>query len=185
MTVIFDWVKNIVFFYIIMTAILYLLPKNNYQKYVRFFGGMILVVMLITPLLELVYRPDYLLDKISYESFWQEMDEIQLDVTGMEQQQKQAFQKEYEAAIGEDIVQMAEAEEIVVNDVSVQLSEEYELKQVSLNVRLKESSEGIQIEKITLADNSKEYPDVWELKKKIMEFYEVEDSQIQITVQEG
>ena len=103
MEVIYGWVKNIVFFYIIMTAVLHLLPKNSYQKYVRFFGGIILVILLLTPLLELLYHPDYLLDKISYQSFLQDMNTMKLDVEGMEQTQKEIFFKEYEEAIANDI----------------------------------------------------------------------------------
>ena len=34
---IYAWVKNLVCFYILLTVVLHLLPKDNYQKYVRFF----------------------------------------------------------------------------------------------------------------------------------------------------
>ena len=47
-----------------------------------------------------------------------------------------------------------------------------------------EQQEGIRIQKITLKDNSREYPHVLEVKEKIMKFYEVDSSQIQIAVQE-
>lgn len=36
---IYSWVKNLVCFYILLTVVLHLLPKENYQKYVRFFSG--------------------------------------------------------------------------------------------------------------------------------------------------
>lgn len=182
---VYNWVKNIVFFYILMTAVLHLLPKSNYEKYVRFFGGLLLVVLLLTPILELIYDSDYLPDKISYESFRQEMDTMKLDVVGMEQTQKQAFLTEYEDAIANDVLSLAEEEKLMVKDVSVELSEDYQLENIILSVSLAEQKDGIHIEKITLKDNSQEYPEVLEVKEKIMEFYEVDSSQIQIAVDEG
>lgn len=185
MTAILDWIKNIVFFYIIMTAVMYLLPKNNYQKYVRFFGGLLLVVMLLSPLLEFIYHPDYLVDKVSYESFWQKIGEVKLDTEGMEQVQKAAFLQEYEEVIASDITQMVQEEEFIIHEVQVEVGENGMPKQLWMSLSLTEQAEGIYIEKITLADNSLEYPKVWQLKKKIMEFYQLEENQIQITVQEG
>lgn len=184
MDAVFGWVKNLVFFYILMTAVLHVLPKNSYQKYVRFFGGLLLVVLLLTPVLEFLYQPGYLLDKISYESFWQEMNTVQLDMEGMETAQKQVYIQEYENAIAGDIAQMVQEEELVVYKVSVLISEDYQLKNISLSVGLKEEG-GIYVEKMVLQDNSREYPEVLKLKEKIMDFYEVDDSQIQIAVKEG
>ncbi len=65
------------------------------------------MALLLTPVLELLKRPESLLDRISYESFWQEMDTVRLDMAGMEQTQRQAYQREYEKAIAQDISLMA------------------------------------------------------------------------------
>ena len=70
MDLIYDWVKNLVFFYVMFTAVLHLLPKNSYHKYIKFFGGLLLVVMLLTPVLDLIFDPNYLLEQIGFEKFW-------------------------------------------------------------------------------------------------------------------
>lgn len=185
MKAIYDWVKNIVVFYILMTAVLHLLPKNSYQKYVRFFGGLLLVVLLLTPLLEFLFQEDYLLNRITYESFWQQVDTVKLDVDGMEELQQQAYLAEYEKAIAGDVALLAQGEELTVEEASVTLNEDYSISAVTLTVRLTAQKEGILIEKITLSDNSRDYPQVVKLRKKIMEFYQVTDRQIQIIVKEG
>ncbi len=184
MEAIYGWVKNIVVFYILMTAVLHLLPKSSYQKYVRFFGGLLLVVMLLTPLLEFLFKEDYLFNQISYEAFWQQADTVKLDVEGMEEFQRRAYLSEYERAIAGDVALLAQEEELAVEEASVTLNEDYSLALVALTVRLTEG-EGMHIEKITLGDNSREYPQVMKLKEKIMDFYEVTDRQIRITVKEG
>ncbi len=184
MEIIYGWVKNIVAFYILMTAVLHLLPKSSYQKYVRFFGGLLLVVLLLTPLLTLLRRQDTLLSRVSYESFRQQLDTIQLDTQGLERKQKEAYQKEYGKAIGNDIVLMAEEQELTVEHVQVELTEDYEIGTVVMDVRLAGREEGISVEKIILKDNSQDYPAVVKFKEKLTDFYKIEEDQIQIAVRE-
>lgn len=183
MSAVYGWVKNIVYFYIFITAVLHLLPKSSYQKYVRFFGGLLLVILLITPIFDFFSNEGVLLDKISYLSFWQEMDTMQLDVAGMEGAQKKAYMSEYESAIENDVALMAEENELYVNQVSVSLNEDYTIGEIRLSVSL-ESPGGIYLEKITQNDNSQEYPKVMKLKNKMIEFYQIESEQVQIVVQE-
>ncbi|MFP3155416.1 stage III sporulation protein AF [Lachnospiraceae bacterium ZAX-1] len=183
MGIIYAWVKNIVYFYIFITAVLHMLPKDSYQKYVRFFCGMILVVMLLTPILNIIYKKDYLEEKISYENFWQEMDNMQLDIEKIEAIHQEAYLLQYEAAIGEDISLMAEENEIYVNQIQVTLKEDYTIKQVAMSVHLTPKG-GIYMQKIVLSDNSFDYPQVAKLKEKLTTFYHISEEQIQIAVQE-
>ena len=182
MGLIYGWVKDLVVFYILMTAVLHLLPKNSYQKYVRFFGGLLLVALLLTPVLELLKQPESLLDRISYESFWQEMDTVRLDMAGMEQTQRKAYQREYEKAIAQDVTLMAQ-DQFLVLWAEVEMTEEYQITNIALSLVPLGQEEGIAIEKITFQYNTSEYPGVLELKQKIMDFYQVGDGQIQIMVE--
>ena len=50
---IYTWMQNIVFYLVIVTAVLEVLPGGNYQKYIRFFTGLVLMILLLTPVLSL------------------------------------------------------------------------------------------------------------------------------------
>lgn len=50
---IYEWLKNLAFYMILVTAVIRALPDNSYQKYIRFFAGLILVILLMTPILKL------------------------------------------------------------------------------------------------------------------------------------
>ncbi len=50
---IYTWMKNIVFYLVIVTAVLEVLPGTAYQKYIRFFTGLVLTLLLLTPFLSL------------------------------------------------------------------------------------------------------------------------------------
>ena len=46
-TFIYDWMENIAFYLVILVAVMQMIPQNSYQKYIRFFAGMILILMLL------------------------------------------------------------------------------------------------------------------------------------------
>ncbi|MGO5052196.1 stage III sporulation protein AF [Lachnospiraceae bacterium LCP25S3_G4] len=50
----YEWIQNIAFYLVIITAIVQVIPNNNYKKFLQFFVGIILVILLITPVLKLV-----------------------------------------------------------------------------------------------------------------------------------
>lgn len=50
---IYTWMKDIVFYLVIVTAVLEVLPGTTYQKYIRFFTGLVLMMLLLTPFLSL------------------------------------------------------------------------------------------------------------------------------------
>ena len=69
MDIIYGWIKNIICFYIFITVILHLLPKENYRKYVRFFTGMLLVILVMNPVLSLLGKEELILQNQSDQIF--------------------------------------------------------------------------------------------------------------------
>lgn len=50
---IYEWMENIAFYLVILVAIMQMIPQSSYQKYIRFFAGMILILMLAGPILRI------------------------------------------------------------------------------------------------------------------------------------
>lgn len=50
----YQWLQNIAFYLIVITAVIHMIPNHNYKKYIRFFTGLILIVMLSEPLVKAV-----------------------------------------------------------------------------------------------------------------------------------
>lgn len=53
LNMLYEWLQNMVFFLLIAGAVIDALPGNNYRKYIRFFAGMITLLLLVSPLLKL------------------------------------------------------------------------------------------------------------------------------------
>ena len=47
----YGWIRDIAFYAILMTVILHLLPEEGHMKYVRFFMGLVLMLVVLSPLL--------------------------------------------------------------------------------------------------------------------------------------
>ena len=73
---IYDWMENIAFYLVILVAIIQMIPQNSYQKYIRFFAGMILILMLAGPILRIFDMTE--LQSTAYQNALQEIE----DATG-------------------------------------------------------------------------------------------------------
>lgn len=73
----YEWLKNLAFYMILLTAVIRVLPNNQYQKYIRFFAGLILVVLLMTPVLKLTGMKDSFSKLYKSAAYEQEAKEIE------------------------------------------------------------------------------------------------------------
>lgn len=51
---VYRWMQNLAVYMILVTAFLQALPENSYRRYVRFFCGLLLTVLLAQPVLDLM-----------------------------------------------------------------------------------------------------------------------------------
>lgn len=50
---IYEWIQNVAFYLVLVTAALHAVPNQDYRKYIRFFTGLVLILMIMTPILRL------------------------------------------------------------------------------------------------------------------------------------
>ena len=49
MEAVYGWVKSMIYYMIFMSAANNLLADSKYEKYIRFFAGMVLILLVISP----------------------------------------------------------------------------------------------------------------------------------------
>lgn len=49
----YEWIQNLAFYLVIITAVLQILPGKEYKKYIQFFSGMVMILLILTPILKL------------------------------------------------------------------------------------------------------------------------------------
>ena len=150
-----DWARNILFFMVFLSVISHLLADRSYEKYIRFFAGMVLILITISPLkggLNFQEQAGILFEEFS--DFWekQQAGEVLADVDknrmGMLFSE---YKKETEKRIGE----MAEAEGFVYGGAEVTLQERSEssdygrVEKIRLHLKKEENVDGEQNERDT------------------------------------
>lgn len=54
----YGWMQNIAFYMVMVTAVMHIIPNLDYKRYIRFFTGLVLVVMLTAPFLKILGMGD-------------------------------------------------------------------------------------------------------------------------------
>ena len=84
------WIRNLAVFYIFFTAVLNLIPDQKYEKYVRFFMGLLLIFMMSTPIFSILGKGSELtesfLDNFSEENREKEVYKVKVNIEGEETQ---------------------------------------------------------------------------------------------------
>ena len=81
------WIQNLAFFFVFLSAIMNFLPKGEEKKYIRFFMGMLLILVLIKPLLQLGDLEEVINQKVLSGSIEESFEEMmretgQQEITG-------------------------------------------------------------------------------------------------------
>ena len=50
---VYNWIKNIAFYMLLVTAFLQIVPDEAYRKYIRFFSGLMLIMLLVMPIFKI------------------------------------------------------------------------------------------------------------------------------------
>lgn len=81
----YEWLRNLAFYMVLVTAVLQLIPNRSYEKYIRFFCGLILVILLLTPVMRVIDAgfEGRMRASVSYDN-WKELEEIREQAEGLE-----------------------------------------------------------------------------------------------------
>lgn len=104
----YQWLQDLAVYLILVSAILQALPQESYQKYIRFFSGLVLIILLMTPLLRLTDMED------SFRSRVQEQNMEQESASFLEE-----IREKQEEGKGEMTLETEEKEQIEVEEIQI------------------------------------------------------------------
>ena len=103
-----NWTGNLLFFLMFLTVMENLLPGKKYNRYIRLFAGMVLILLAAEPLargLNLEDRMAYYFESISLQ---QDVRDLSKEILGIEEQRLEQVMVHYEQAVETDLSAMAE-----------------------------------------------------------------------------
>ncbi len=203
----YTWIRNIVVYMIMNTIVMNLLGNKSYKKYISIVSGMILVLIVITPILRLVKLDqslDYFFDS---KNFVVDTSEFQSELKGVEKEQQEAVFTEFENEIKEQVKGLLQKKNISLESMDVIFNTDSKsegfgsIEAMKINAVAKEKQESsdknrLNIDEIKIAQiaigeedktSEKKVPSPMEItiKKELADFYNIEQGNINISIQGG
>lgn len=204
---IYDWIKNIIIFLVLTTIITNLLGKSAYKKYVNLITGIILLILVVSPLFKLFDLEDSLDYFFSTNYLLAESKDINIKFDDMEDNKKEAIFLEYKEKIKAQIGTILESEDLYIKSIALTIDEEDDsktygqIKELDITasyVRVKALDDSKKIDKINIGkikigeNNESDQTKVREIltpseinvKKRLSDFYNMNPDNINISIQE-
>lgn len=184
----FSWIKNIAFFLILITAVKGTLPDNHFKKYIKFFSGMLLIILLISPISQLLNVDSDLDLSFIEKAYEMELEEMQEEIGNLEYIQSDRLMSGYsdtiltqiDSIVGEEGLYLKKGQVKLVEDRN---SENYgTIENISLVIsNNKENPNSIKIEDIKISGKNKtDSIEMVNIKNKIIDFYKIPEELITI-----
>ena len=204
---VYEWVRNIVIYLILNTIIMNLLGNSSYKKYVSIVTGMILLLIVVSPFLKLINMDeilDYYLNANIYKADARDfLNELEL----MEDKQRDAMLVDFKDRVRDQVADILIGDGIYLYDIEVAINLDGESNEFG-EIDLMNISAGyweeevipvhsINIEKIVISgkeDNRVDFekdkqdipsPAEIQIKKRLSDFYNMEQDNINISIKEG
>ena len=118
----YEWIRNITYYLIFITVVENLLPNKKYEKYVKFFAGMVLILLVLKPVTGGLRLDDKLAYSFEAISLKKEAGELTGKVSKMEESRLKRMISGYEKAVGTDLETMAQTAGFYCKETSAEIN---------------------------------------------------------------
>ena len=166
-----NWISVLLCLGIFVTIIRLVIPKNNLRKYIYSLIGIITIISLVSPLID-IFKNNDMQDSIkSVLSNLDEQENVNVDTEKYSNVKEEAVKKSFIQSIKNDVKSKLEGKSIVVKSVDVFISDNYDIEKIEINI------EKIDTSKASISS-------VTQIVKYINEEYDIGYSKIEV-IEEG
>ena len=162
------WVRNLAFYFIFLSVLMNVIPQGEERKYIRFFMGLLLILVLIQPLLTVGQLEQILSWETLSEGIRQEYEDFSMEKKYLEQEGKDYVQKNCQKEMERQIKTLLESTEVRVDFFN---GEELDVKEIRCVIRRADGNPPGEGE-----------PD--QVKRKLAQVYNLPEGNINIKIQE-
>lgn len=117
-----DWIRSIIIYMLLVSALLHLLPEESYRKYVRLTVGLLLLLIVIEPVSRLFSDgsvSDFLAEKLPEETWAGQEEAFRQEA---EAAQEQALCKAYETQVRESVTQYVQTQGYILREAEIEVT---------------------------------------------------------------
>ncbi len=178
---VYEWIRSLVSFMILMTALMNLLPDKKYEKYVQLFTGLVFLHMFFSPFTEWSGLEARMAGAFERMTFQTDARLLKKEIEDMDGARMQSLIRQYETILEQELRMMSGAIDAECIDVQLVMETDLEqeefgqLRAVEMIFSLKEPAGTEQIRNVNRQ--------ISELRKRIGEHYGMEERNITIAVE--
>ncbi len=116
---IYTWIRNIAGYFLFITILEQLMPGKQYGKYIRFFAGMVLILLVVQPLTGNLRIEEQIAQDYGALLFQYDAGDLKQEILGVEKERLKQLVGQYEEAVAMDVRQMAEDAGVAVESCQV------------------------------------------------------------------
>lgn len=105
MAELFSWVKNIAYLTIFITVIVHILPDRKYEKYLRLYMGVLLILFILSPAAKLFHIEDTLENIFLRENLRLELSDTAYELELKEASQYEKIREQYEKELDASVLE--------------------------------------------------------------------------------
>lgn len=120
----FSWIRNITYYLIFITVVGNLLPNKKYEKYIKLFAGMVLILLVLKPITGGLRLDDTLAYYFESISLKKEAGELTGKLSEMEGKRLESMIARYEEAVGTDLKSMAESDGFTCRESRAEINQD-------------------------------------------------------------
>lgn len=186
---IYEWIRGLVFYLILMTMVLNLLPDKKYEKYLRLFTGMIFILLVFRPFLDMSGMEERMAGVFERITFQNDAKLLKREIEDAEQTRMSRLMDGYGQAVEVDLKTMAEGFRVICSEVKVELEKDSgsdrfgSLVSVEMEVRIPGplgEDENTEESRNKRLEANRE---IVRLRRKIGEYYGLEEGKIKIRLE--
>lgn len=188
-----EWVCDIAVYLILVSIILQVIPKK-FRKYINFFTGVLLIILVINPVTKLFDADTALVEYFEIEEMRQALSDMEDMIKFTENVNEEKLIESYNGQIADKISELIKEYGFRITDVQVswnldnEMKEYGSIKSIYLVLDEKRTHGTITINpmKVTIGEQKADAytkAEVEEMKKKIAGFYNLEEEHINIMIQ--
>lgn len=122
MEMIFSWIRSLVFYMILMMMVLNLLPNKKYEKYLRLFTGMVLILVVFEPFTDLAGIETAMAGAFSRITFENDVRILKGELSDADNARLKRLFAGYEEMVEGDLKMMAEGSGLICLEADAVLS---------------------------------------------------------------
>lgn len=160
-TELYQWMKSLAFFHVLTTALLHILPDKRYEQYIRLFMGLLLVLLICTPIFAVVGKSEELLSGFSNNYGREEQVRMETEAEGI----RETFLKgAYEQELKDQVQGILRKEGIFSAKTEVDMEKELQLTITLYGTVTEKQREAVKMSSKESADSGKDSIRSWLLR---------------------